>query len=759
MRTNSAPFSTAFFSNSTFRETLSLVDPSAGLILSLYIFNIIIFILVMDDVDLSNDTLLKTSIDYGSINEILRKVFKHEGFRSELQRDAIVEACTFSKDLFVSLPTGSGKSLIYQLPALYKNYGLVIVVSPLVALISNQVLNAKKLGITVAAINSHMSKTWNLKVKNEISSKTCRLRLLYLTPETLCSDNFSKYLNILRENKLLKLFAIDEAHCVSSWGHEFRPDYLKLSQLRSRFPETPIVALTATATSKVLNDIIDVLKLRDPKRFVSPSFRENLFYDVKMADELEGKKLLDDVSRFIVNCLELDESNLKCKQTNKVNSGERPDSSEKPISGQFVSAASLLSVPSTDKRVKERSKPVLLAREPAKITSFFKVRSPAAQLTTTTTITTPPVAKTTTTTTTTKISSAIKKKKFPSEIEVIDLCCDEDEDEEVEVESLSVKRTKCSGERIKVKEAKFVNASEIDSETELDQLERSAKHSNGFDWKGKEGEDAISEDLNLVYSSFSSSSSGVGIVYCRTKLACENVADHLNECGIPARAYHSGLTPKERSNIEQLWMDERVLVICATISFGMGIDKPNVRVVVHFNMSQSLANYYQESGRAGRDGKRARCRLYYSKSDQSAISFLLRRDMQPDQSDGESGGGYSNGFGYGQNKQRRAETARNAIDRFERMVEYCNSTNKCRHLLLAKEFALASSESSGSLSDGCANSCDYCFRSKLLSKEEEDDFDDSGKRRRTNSRATFTYSSELAKKRKMDAIKKVKSKR
>lgn len=633
----------------------------------------------MEITEQTKDITTNKSIDFHSINDILKRVFKHDTFRSELQRDAIVEACSFSRDLFVSLPTGSGKSLIYQLPALYKNYGLAVIVSPLVALISNQVYNAKELGIPTATINSHQPKSSNQKVKTELMSKSCRLRLLYLTPETLCSDHFRSYLSQLSQNKQLKLFAIDEAHCVSSWGHEFRPDYLKLSQLRSSYPGIPIVALTATATPAVLNDIVQVLALDNPKRIVAPSFRQNLFYDVKILEDSQSKKILDEMVRFISHCLKIEIKSIDKKRSVGVMScNGKSSSGSLGGSSQFVSAASLLTSDRLLKSKKSASgigkgrnssssksnlKAVILAKEPAKITSFFKVRNPA------------------------------DRKEPKKELEVIDLCsddetvdaCDNISNSPVQIAGVEVE-DEGSNEIVEIEAPKFVAASEIhtDSSCNID-----------------------SSNSSMEPQSSQTKPSGVGIVYCRTKLACDDVAAYLNSKGISARAYHSSLTPKERSSIERLWMEELILVICATISFGMGIDKPNVRVVIHFNMSQSLANYYQESGRAGRDGEKAHCRLYYSNGDQNAIAFLLRKDLALE-SDLESPT-KAHGSGSKEREKWKLETARNAMERFERMVEYCKSTNKCRHRLLAKEFDLASESSL--LINGCGNSCDYCFRS------------------------------------------------
>jgi ATP-dependent DNA helicase Q5 len=504
-------------------------------------------------------------INFESIDDILKKVFKHKAFRTELQSDAVREACKFERDLFVSLPTGSGKSLIYQLPALYKNRGLTIVVSPLVALISNQITNARRQGIPCATINSQMPKTWNNAVKTELLKKDTQLRLLYITPETLCSDHFQYHLSMMIKNKTLKLFAIDEAHCVSSWGHEFRPDYLKLGQLRTNYPNVPIIALTATATAKVLTDILNVLQLKNPRHIVASSFRKNLFYDVIDADKLEDS-LIEDLTSFTRECLGLK------SETDKT----------------------------ADKNAEKQKK---------MFADFFGVLPPP-------------------------------------------------------------KRPKTSA---------FKTASDLMAST-----------------KTKTNNNNNNDRVENV------SSRGVGIIYCRTKITCEDLAAHLSNRGIPARPYHSSLTNKEKSEIEQLWMDEKVLVICATISFGMGIDKPNVRVVIHFNMSQSLANYYQESGRAGRDGKQAYCRLYFSKSDVSAITFLLRKDMELESSDK-----------YGPEViRRKQETARAAMDRFERMIQYCRSVSDCRHLILSREFSL-DCKTLGMLSRGCGESCDHCLAKSI----------------------------------------------
>lgn len=496
------------------------------------------------------------SIDFNSISAVLKKVFGHDEFRSKLQQDACINACHTKKDLFISLPTGSGKSLIYQLPAMYQNNGLTIVVSPLVALINNQITNAQKIGIPCATINSTLPVAQIRKIRLELMANKTPLRLLYVTPEMVCSSSFQYYLSSLHKTKQLRMFAIDEAHCVSSWGHEFRPDYLKLGYLRNQYPDVQMMALTATATPKVLDDIIANLKLDQPLRYIASSFRKNLFYDVQFSDSLENGLTLN-LKNFIQDCLGLQRTDEPIQVPNL---RRKPTASEGTL---FMSASSF--VPCSNKSAKK-------------------------------------------------------------------------------------------------------------------------------DQKG-------------------SKSKGVGIVYCRTKATCEDIAVQLTRQGIKARPYHSGLSAKERKEIESLWMNEDILIICATISFGMGIDKPNVRLVVHYNMSQSLANYYQESGRAGRDGKQSYCRLYFSSTDMKAISYLLHKDMEIDM-DVTSDKNISK-----EKLLEKKKIAKAALERFERMIEYCKSADRCRHLTLAKEFALG--DDVDLLLNGCKTSCDYCTNPKDLKSRVE----------------------------------------
>ncbi|KXU39478.1 ATP-dependent DNA helicase RecQ [Ventosimonas gracilis] len=343
----------------------------------------------------------------------LKAVFGYEQFRG--QQQAIIDCLLAGQDALVLMPTGGGKSLCYQLPALLRD-GLAVVVSPLIALMADQIAALDELGVSAVALNSTQSAEQQREIAKRLREGT--IKLLYLAPERLVQPRMLSFLQSLE----IALIAIDEAHCVSQWGHDFRPEYLQLGPLAQYFKHVPRIALTATADKRTREEIATRLQLNNPQRFVASFDRPNIFYRI---------------------------------------------------------------VPKTKS---------------------------AQQL--------------------------------------------------------------------------------------LDFL------------KGRKGE--------------------AGIVYCLSRKKVENTAEMLVKAGYPALPYHAGLESDVRAANQRRFLAEDGLIMVATIAFGMGIDKPNVRFVAHLDLPKSLEAYYQETGRAGRDGLPADAWMAYGLSD---VIFLKERLQQSEGSE------------------------------------------------------------------------------------------------------------------------------
>ena len=405
------------------------------------------------------------------MKQLLKTYFGYDEFRP-LQEEVIGNVMQ-GKDTFVLMPTGGGKSLCYQLPAL-KFDGLTLVVSPLIALMKDQVDALKTNGISAEYINSSLLPVEIQQIQKKVIAG--KVKILYVAPERLALPNFQNFLKTAN----IKLIAIDEAHCISEWGHNFRPDYRNLKLLKSQFPNIPIIALTATATPKVREDIIKQLSLDDHKPFISSFNRENLA--------------------------------------------------------------------------------MIVTR---------------------------------------------KKRAFDKLLKLIQ------------------------------------------------------KHKNE-----------------------------PTIIYCFSRKDTEKIAMNLQAEGFDALPYHAGLNSETRKKNQELFIKDEVSIIVATIAFGMGIDKPDVRLVVHYTFPKTIEGYYQEIGRAGRDGLPSECVLFYSYGDVRKHEFFI--DQMEDTVE--------------QQKCRK---------KLDQIIEYCETTVCRRKYVLGyfgEEYSFSNNEED---KKGC-EACDICLNPNSL---------------------------------------------
>jgi len=395
-----------------------------------------------------------------NIDDLLKKYWGYTAFLPHQKE--IIESLLQGQDTIGIMATGGGKSLCYQLPTLCLD-GLALVISPLISLMKDQVDDLHARGIPAAAYNSSLE--YQDKKKIETDLKNNHIRLLFVSPEKCMQPTF---LDFIRKFKIC-LIAIDEAHCISEWGHNFRPEYRQLSTLKEHFPQVPIVALTATAIPEVRKDIAQQLNLSEPREYIGSFNRKNLHYRI------------------------------------------------------------------------------------------------------------------------------LPKKNSWSTL------------------------------------------------------------------------------LNYVQQHKDDS----GIIYCLSKKETEELAGKLQNYGFKAQAYHAGLSKEIREKIQDEFIHDNVGIICATIAFGMGIDKPDVRFVIHYNLPKSVESYFQETGRAGRDGENSECILFYSRGDVGKIRSLIESDGSDERH------------------------VRLAIRKLQDMTDYCESP-LCRRKFLLNYFGEQYSEENCGFCDNCS---------------------------------------------------------
>ncbi|MCA6597628.1 MAG: DNA helicase RecQ [Pseudanabaena sp. M046S1SP1A06QC] len=411
-----------------------------------------------------------------SLQQTLKQYFGYDSFRAG-QRE-IIEAHLAGRDTLAIMPTGGGKSICFQLPALLKD-GVTIVVSPLIALMQDQVTALKENGIGATFLNSTLSvREANLRSQAVLDGV---IKLTYVAPERLFAQQFIEFLKIVNQKIGIAGFAIDEAHCVSEWGHDFRPEYRQLRQIRQLYPDVPVIGLTATATERVREDISQQLGMYQPYIHVASFNRTNLYYEVipKQGTEQSYLNLLQQIKRM----------------------------------------------------------------------------------------------------------------------------------------------------------------------------------------------------------------QGSGIVYCLSRKRVTEIAERLREDGIAAIPYHAGLSTKEREENQTRWIRDDVQVMVATIAFGMGINKPDVRFVIHYDLPRNIEGYYQESGRAGRDGEDSHCTLFLGYQDLETIKYLIAQKVDPHS-----------------NEPLEAEQ-RIAYQQLRQVVDYAEGVT-CRRAILLRYF--------GENFHGNCRNCDNCLTPKPM---------------------------------------------
>ncbi|KAI0248645.1 P-loop containing nucleoside triphosphate hydrolase protein, partial [Lactifluus subvellereus] len=424
----------------------------------------------------------------------------------------IFEAAIKGADVLVVAPTGMGKSICFQVPAIAQESGITIVVSPLLALMKNQIARLRKYRVHVASLTSETSKAEKSQIINDISTPCPTNRLLYMTPEKLCSPDFMKLLEHLYYHGELNRLVVDEAHCISEWGHDFREEYRRLGQIRQKYPNVPLMALTASATPLVQEDIARILGMDSDRlfRFIHPFNRPNLFYEVRYHSSVDGIAQMDEVLNYI--------------------------------------------------------------------------------------------------------NSLHRRRGRPS----------------------------------------------------------------------------------------------TGIVYCRTRVTCDDLSNYLRGKGLNCRPYHKGIKPAILDQTLKEWEEGGtgdVDVVCATIAFGMGIDKSDVRYIIHYDLPKSFEGTFRLL-RVGQELQPAKCILYYSREDMVRVKKLVSMSQTRRQATAD--------------KNNDPPPSQRATDSFSALVDFAENMNVCRHISVCRYFGeTVDARDAEVVRSYCDNMCDVCKNPEKTRKRKE----------------------------------------
>jgi superfamily II DNA helicase RecQ len=494
---------------------------------------------------------------------ILKKYWGYDEFRP-LQKE-IIQSVLDGKDTLAILPTGGGKSICFQVPALAQK-GICIVISPLIALMKDQVENLKKRDIPALLIHSGMKR---IDVVQTLKNATHDyFKFLYVSPERLETSLFNEYLPGLNVN----LIAVDEAHCISQWGYDFRPSYLKIAELRKELPDVPVLALTASATPEVQQDICE--------RLTSPltPLRSRLGRERGQSQTAYPRYKVTDIVQFEharKNRRQSTEPEKQLWEVLRNNQSGYKFRRQHPIENFVVDFVCI------EKKLVVEVDGDYHNNEEQKEYDTYR-------------------------------SLTLFQKGFT----VIRFTNDE-----VLGNSYEIKN--------KIKD--FLASKETSIQGKTSSLYISDGEGQGVRWLVFR---QSFERKNLSYSVFKVDSKlaklidivskvqGTAIVYCKSRKRTNEIMNLLQMHGVSSANYHAGLKQEERNQRQKDWIDNKIRVIVCTNAFGMGIDKPDVRLVVHIDVPDCLENYYQEAGRAGRDGKKSYAVLLYDERDIDELNGL-----------------------------------------------------------------------------------------------------------------------------------------